>query len=394
MTVDDLATDVVNTAYGAGRAGADFEDLDEAFEGVPVEVAAFLKFHAQRFFESGRRVRPDLSVEVQRRAAGLVEEWIRYTAHHGRWPAFANVHAADIPSDTPRLDELARLMVDVLPFDVAIQMRSNLVPDQLRAADILIAGARALDDWGLAREAFRRADEHATGGFEWIAQNSTALVELDLPAPGRLGYGPAECIGWAAISGCGDVVDEVTSRFAAESSSVPLNGTGSTGTIAFARHITGSDGRGLAASFLESDYGWPGAGDAALALWVLAASETDPQRSLDHLALLLGFTLEPGVDCIDTNAVSIDVIANGRLDVTVGPLRHGRLPRLQARAWLDAAKALKALGQDHAHALDIAAQWYPLQDIAPEGHLWDPRIYHRFTDAIRVSEQDLQSLTA
>jgi hypothetical protein len=150
----------------------------------------------------------------------------------------------------------------------------------------------------------------------------------------------------------------------------------------------------MAQRALGDSYGWPASGDLALATWVLGAVEPDREAALGHLADLLGFTLDPGFAYLDHDAISLDVTAIGRLDVTRGPLRHGRLPRLQARAWLDVTRILHQTGRNHRVALDIARQCYECQDIEPRGHLWDPSLYHRFTDAIRVSDEEMAAWSA
>ena len=169
-----------------------------------------------------------------------------------------------------------------------------------------------------------------------------------------------------------------------------MNAVGGAGVVAFALHVTGHDGRGFAMRALSAGVGWGNAGDGAMALWTLAASSEDPEEALSYLSRLLGFTLEAGHDYLDSNPVSLSFIAGGFLEVPTGPLRHGRLPGLQARAWLDVALSLRAMTSPQADfASEIASMWQARQDSPPRGHLWDPAFYHRLSELVRVSDRDL-----
>lgn len=228
-------------------------------------------------------------------------------------------------------------------------------------------------------------------------ENCDRLLALRPPKPrpvvGTLCYGPGEAIGWAALAGRGDVVSALADRFADDPGAVVPNSAGGAGTVAFALHVTGGDGRSTAERTTNDPHSWAGAGDVALAEWVLASTAPDVATALEHLSNLLGFTLEPGHVYADHNAVSLSEIAGGFTAVPTGPLRHGSLPRLEARAWLDVAHCLGTIGHDQYHvAVTIAQNAHARQDDPARGHLWNPTTYHRLTNAIRVDDDEVAAL--
>jgi hypothetical protein len=412
ITDDEFRDEVLGWAYDLATDGGGPDallDLGGALAPLEADRALVTEVEAIRGFRLGASRRADLPAHAvtselldkteHSAAVALVTRWRQQLASTGQLPGTSYFLLSLAPS-TPGLTNLVTDLTHKpasTPEDIAwlARVRAHVTTERQAAAHILTEAIEPSGDAHLAIDALERLDAGGLPNNETVECARSALT-LGLDAarrdPHETGRWIPAAIGWAVVFGLQDLALELGDEFTRNEMPPFFPGGCRAGVVALALHLCGSDPGGAVARS-EQQMGWASVGDRLVGGWVHAQTASTVGERLARLEQL-GFpaAVDPATVQDSDDILSRYEASRSSMAVLYGALSHGRLPRLQARAWYDVAVACRELDLPTDLADLGVRYWYPRQDLPAEGHLWDPRELHRFTDLVRVTADEVESL--